>query len=165
VASRGRHTRSTPQFPLTTPEADPENLIRKGKNIKEGDSIVESSIFDSSHCPLFETPISASQFPIRPLVGVSHFLNFESVPVEFSPRGLRLEGEIFITPISLNVVAWSRPRNSKYFPTPGFTVHSPITVATIVPTQTSVPLIPVAFSSNPLLIPFPPTRSFEVSPG
>jgi hypothetical protein len=165
VASRGRHTRSTPQFPLTTPEADPEKLIRKGKALREGASTVEPGISDSSHCPLFETPISASQFPIRPLVGVSHFLNFGSVPVEFSPPGLGLEGERFVTPISPDVAAWSRPRNSEYFPTPGFTIPSPITVATVVPTPTSVPLSPVAFSSNPLLIPFPPASSFPVSPG
>jgi hypothetical protein len=105
VASRGRHTRSTPQFPLTTPEENPEKLIKNGKALREGDSTVEPGISDSSHCPLLETPISASKFPIRPLVGVSHFLNFGSVPVNFSPPGLGLEGEIFVTHISPDVAS------------------------------------------------------------
>jgi hypothetical protein len=165
VASRDRHTRSTPQFPLTTLEADPEKLIRKGKAPREGAPTTEPGISDSSHCPLLETPISDSQFPIRPLVGVSHFLNFGSVPVEFSPPGLGLEGESFVTPISLDIAAWSRPINSEDFPTPGFTSPPPLTIATVVPTPTPVPLSPATFSSNPLLFPFPPTSSFLVSPG
>jgi hypothetical protein len=70
-------------------------------------------------CPPLETLISASHFPIIPSVGVSRILNFGSVPVEFSPPGLRLEGEILVTPLSPEVVPWSRPRTSEYFPTPG----------------------------------------------
>jgi hypothetical protein len=128
-----------PSVSLDTPEADPEKIIRKGKALREGASTVEPGISDSSHCPLLETPISASQFPIRPLVGVSRLLNFGSVPVEFSPPGLGLEGESFVTPISPDVVAWSRPRNSEDFPTPGFTTPPPITVVLLYPHQ---PLLP-----------------------
>jgi hypothetical protein len=59
VASRGRHTRSTPQLPLATPEADPEKIIRKGKALREGDSTVEPGISDDFHDPSLETPISS----------------------------------------------------------------------------------------------------------
>jgi hypothetical protein len=48
VASRGRHTRSTPQLPLATPEADPKKIIRKGKALREGTS-VEPGISDNFH--------------------------------------------------------------------------------------------------------------------
>jgi hypothetical protein len=105
VASRGIHTRSHPQLPLVTPEADPEKIIRKGKALEEGGSTVELGIFDSSHDPLLETPVVASQFPIRPLVVFSRLLNFGSVPVEFSPPDIGLEGERFVTPISPDVAA------------------------------------------------------------
>jgi hypothetical protein len=165
VDSRGRHTRSTPQLPPPTLESDPEKIIKRGKALREGASTVEPGISDSSHCSMLETPISASQFLVKPLVGVSHLLNFGSVHVEFSPPGLGLDGERFVTPISPDVAACSRPRNSEDFPNPGFTVPSPITVATIVPTPTSIPLIPVAFSSNLVLIHFPPASSFLVSLG
>jgi hypothetical protein len=121
VASRGRHTRSTPQFPLATPKADPEKIIRKGKVPQEGTSTAEPGIFDVFHGPSLETPISSSHFPIIQSVGVSRTLNFGSVPVEFSPPGLGLEGEILVTPLSHEIVSWFRPNTSKYFPTLGFT--------------------------------------------
>jgi hypothetical protein len=156
VASIGRHTRSTPQFPLTTLEADQEKLIIKGKTLREGASTAKQGIFDSSHCPLLEIPISASQLPIRPLVGVSHFLNFGSVPVVFYPPDLGLEGERFVTLISPDVAAWSRPRNSQVFSTLSFTIPSPIIVSIGVPTPTSFLLSLVYFYSNPLLSHSPP---------
>jgi hypothetical protein len=71
VASRGRHTRSTPQLPLATPEVDPEKIVRKGKALREGTSTVEPGISDDFHYPPIETPIYASHFPIIPSVGVS----------------------------------------------------------------------------------------------
>jgi hypothetical protein len=135
--------RSTPLFPLKTPEADPKKLIRKGNSLREGVSTVELGISDNFPSPSVETPLSTSHFPIIPSAGVSRNLNFGSVPVEFSPPGLGFEGEIFVTPISPDVVAWSRPRTSEDFPTPGFTIPSPITVAIDVPTPTSVPSIPI----------------------
>jgi len=57
VASRGRNTRSTPHLPLETLEADPEKIIRKGKVLHEGTSIVELGIFDDFHYPI-RTPVS-----------------------------------------------------------------------------------------------------------
>jgi hypothetical protein len=57
VASRGRHTRYTPQLPLETPEANPEKIIRKGKALHEGTSTAELGIFDDFHYAI-GTPIS-----------------------------------------------------------------------------------------------------------
>jgi hypothetical protein len=155
--------RSTPQLPLATPEADPEKIIRKGKALREGDSTAEPGISDDFHDPSLEAPISAPRSPIIPSVGVSRTLNFGSVPVEFSPHGLGLEGEILVTPFSPEVVPWSRPRTSEYFPTPGFTTPPPVIAATT-ERETSVPSNPVAFSPNPLLFPFPPGSSVPFSP-
>jgi hypothetical protein len=109
---RGRHIRSTPHIPLATPEADQENIFRKGKALGEGASTAEPGISDSSCLPLLETPLSASQFPRRNFYEVSHFLNFGSVPADISSPGLGLEGETLVTPISPDIVARSRPRNS-----------------------------------------------------
>jgi hypothetical protein len=92
VASRSRHTRSTPQLPLVTPEADPKQIIRKGKASQEGTSTAEPGISNDFHGPSLETPISASHSPVIPSVGVSRSLKFGSVPVEFSPPILGLEG-------------------------------------------------------------------------
>jgi hypothetical protein len=139
-------------------------LFRKGKALGEGASIAELGISDSSHLPLLETPLSTSQFPSRPFIEVSHFLNFGSVPAEISSPGLGLEGETLVTPISPDIAAWSRPRNSEYFPTPGFTTPPPITVSTVVITQPSVLLNPTSSSLNPPLFPFPPASSVPVSP-
>jgi hypothetical protein len=115
VASRGRHTRSHPQLPLATPEADLEVIIRKGKASQGETSTTEPGNLPS---PSVETPFSSSQLPSRPFSEVSHFLNFGSVPTEFSPPGLGLEGEILVTPLSPEVVPWRRPWTTEDFTTP-----------------------------------------------
>ena len=79
MASRGRHTRSTPQLPLETLEAEPEKIIRKGKVLHKGTSTVEPSISDDFHYPI-GTPISSFQPSVIPVVRVSRTLNFGSVP-------------------------------------------------------------------------------------
>jgi hypothetical protein len=155
VASRGRHTRSTPQLPLVTTEADPEKIIRKGKAPRERASATKPGISDDFHYPI-GTPTSASHSSFIPSVGVSRTLNFGSVPVEFSPPGLGLEGEILVTPLSPETVPWSRPRTTKFFPTPRFTTPPPITIVVATERETSVPSSPTTFFSNPLLFPFPP---------
>jgi hypothetical protein len=97
VASRGRHTRSNPHLPLATPEADLEEVCRKGKNSAKGVSITEKG---NTPSPSVKTPFSYSQLPSHTSSEVSRFLNFESVPAEFSPPGLVSEGEILVTPPS-----------------------------------------------------------------
>jgi hypothetical protein len=71
VASRSRHTRSTPQLPLTTPEVVPEKIIRKGKALREGTSTDEPGISDDFHYPHIGTPIFAAHSTVIPSVGVS----------------------------------------------------------------------------------------------
>jgi hypothetical protein len=163
MASRGRHTRSTPQLPLATPEADPEKIIRKGKAFGGGTSTAKPGISDDFHCPI-GTPTPASHSILLPSVGVSRSLKFGSVPAEFSPPGLGLEGESLVTPLSPEVVPWFRPSTSEDFPTLGFTTPPPITTATE-ERETFVPLSPEAHSPNSLRFPFPPVSSVPVSPG
>jgi hypothetical protein len=127
VAPKGRHTRSTPQLPLATPEADPENIIRKGKTSQEGISTVVSGDSGNLHDSSLKTPVVASNSPIIPSVGVSRSLNFGSFPVEFSPSRPHLE-ESFDTPVSPEIVKWFRPRSLEYFPTLGFPTPPPVIV-------------------------------------
>jgi hypothetical protein len=82
--------------------------------------------------------------------------------VEFSPPGLGLEGETLVTPLSPEIVQWFRPNASEDFPTLGFTTPHPVVAAT--DGETSFPSGPLAFSSNPLLLPFPPRGSVPISP-
>jgi hypothetical protein len=109
VAFRGKHTRSHPQLPLATPEMDPEAVLRKGKASEEEVSITE---LGNPPYPSVGAPFSPPQIFDRPVSAVSCFLNFGSVPVEFSPPGLGSEGQDFFTPLSPEVVPWRRPVTS-----------------------------------------------------
>jgi hypothetical protein len=151
--------RSTPQLPLETPEVDPEKIIRKGKALHQGTSTTKPSISDDFHYPI-GTPI----FYFHTFCWSFRTLNFGSVPIEFSPPGLGLEGETLVTPLSPEVVPWFRPSASEDFPTLGFTAPPPITVSTTTEREISVPSSPLAFSPNPLLFPFPPGGSIPASP-
>jgi ribonuclease HI len=148
VAFRGRHTRSHPQLPLATPETDPEVVLRKGKAPEAEASTVETG---NPPSPFVRTPFSPPQFLNRPSSEVSRFLNFGSVPAEFSPPGLGLEGEILVTPLSSEAVPWRRPTTTEDFPTPA---------------QGGAPadLSSVACSLNHLLFPTPLRDSFPVAP-
>jgi hypothetical protein len=105
--------RSHPQLPLATPETDPEAVLRKGKASEEEASIIEPG---NPPYPSVGAPFSPPQLFDRPVSTVSRFLNFGSVPAEFSPPGLGLEGEILVTPLSSEVVPWRRPEPQKIFP-------------------------------------------------
>jgi ribonuclease HI len=148
VAFRGRHTRSHPQLPLATPETDPEVVLRKGKAPEEEAFTAETG---NPPSPSVRTPFSPPQSLNRPPSEVSHFLNFGSVPAEFSPPGLGLEGEILVTPLSSEAVPWRRPTTTEDFPTPA---------------QGGAPadLSSLAFSLNPLLFPTTLRNSFPVAP-
>ena len=89
MASRGRHTRSNPHLPLATPEADLEAVRRKGKRAAKEVSVDEKG---NTPSPSVKTPISDFQLPSHTPSKVSCFLNFGSVPAEFSPPGLVSEG-------------------------------------------------------------------------
>jgi hypothetical protein len=161
VAFRGRHTRSHPQLPLATPETDPEVVLRKGKASEGEASTAEPG---NPPSPSVGTPFSPPQFLNRPLSEVSRFLNFGSVPAEFSPPGLGLEGETLVTPLSSEAVLWRRPRTAEDFPTPIFTTPPLVTVTTPAQRGASADLSPLAFSLNPLLFPIPLRDSFPVAP-
>ena len=66
-----------------------------------------------------------------------------------------MEGEILVTTLSPEVVPWSRPQTSKYFPTPSFITPPPVRVIDFTERDTSFPSSLVAFSPNPLLFPYP----------
>jgi len=63
VASKGRHTRSTPQLPLDTPEANPEKIIKKGKASQESFPI--GVLGTSGQLPesILNTPVVISSIP------------------------------------------------------------------------------------------------------
>jgi hypothetical protein len=137
VSFRGRHTRSHPQLPLATPETDPEVVLRKGKAYEGESSTIEPG---NPPSPFIGTPFSPPQFLNKPFSEVSHFLNFGSVPVEFSSPGIGLEGEILVTPLSSKAVLWRRPRTTEDCPTPIFTTPPLVTVATSAQREASVDL-------------------------
>jgi hypothetical protein len=148
VAFRGRHTRSHPQLPLATPEANPEAVLRKGKASEGETSIAEPG---NPLSPSVETPFSSPQLPSRPFSEVSRFLNFGSVPAEFSPPDLGLEGEILVTPLSFEAVYRRRPLTAVDLPTPA---------------RRKAPADPSSLASalNPLLFSTPLRDSFPVAP-
>jgi len=158
VASRGIHTRSHPQLPLATPVVDPEVIFKKGKASEGETSIVEPG---NPPSPFVEAPFSPPQFPSRPVSEVSHFLNFGSVPTEFSPPGLGLEGEILVTPLSPEAIPWRRPKTTGDFTTPSFTTPPLVNVATSAQREASADSSPLSFSLNH---PFFLGSSFLVSP-
>jgi hypothetical protein len=143
-------------MPLATLEADPEVILRKGKASQGETSTAEPG---NSPPPSVETPFSSSHIPSRPVFEVSHFLNFGSVPAELSPLGLRLEGEILVTPLFPEVVLWRRPWTVEYFTTPPL-----VTIVATAKREVSTNSSPLAFSLNPPLFPFPPRSSFPIFP-
>jgi hypothetical protein len=111
--------------------------------------------------PSVSTPLSYSQLPSRPSSEVSRFLNFGSVPTEFSPPGLVSEGEILVTPPSLQATPPHNPQTSEDFTTPPF-----ITIAAQRETSThSGPVdLSLLFPSSPLRTSFPTSPIHTPSP-
>jgi hypothetical protein len=119
LAPKDRHTRSTSLLPLATYEADPEEIIRKGKITKKGTSTAIPSFFDNLHNPSLQTPVTIFDSPILQIAGFSRNLSFGSFPIDFSPPILGLEGERFDTPFSPEVVKWKEIYLTlEDFPTP-----------------------------------------------
>jgi hypothetical protein len=164
VAPKGRHTRSTPQLPLTTPEADPERIIKNGKTSQEGISIVVPGDSGNLHDSSFKTPVATSNSPFMPSIGVSRSLYFERFHVELPPSSLHLEGESFDTLVSHDIVKWFRPKILEYFPTLGFPTPPPIKVVVSKEGGNCFPFNPILFSSNTQSFPFPPRNTAPVLP-
>jgi len=160
VAPKGRHTRSNPQLPLATPEFDLEKIIRNKRTPREGTSTTLPDISGNFHNPSLETQVSPSHSHVIPYVGVSRSLRFGSVPVDFSPPSLGLEGETFDTHVSPEVVLCFKPKTLEYFPTPKFTTPPPIRVFPFTEGETFVPSSPIAFYPNSQF-PFLPETQFQ----
>jgi ribonuclease HI len=111
-----------------------EAVCRKGKRaVKE----VSADEKGNTPSPSVKTPFSDFQLPSRTPSEVSRFLNFGSVPAEFSPPGLVSEGEILVTP-----------------PSGGFT--TPPLITTAAQRKTLIHLGPLDLS---LFSPFPPVNT------
>jgi hypothetical protein len=130
------------------PETDPEVVLRKGKASEEEASITEPG---NPPYPSVGAPFSPPQLFDRPVFAVSHFLNFGSVPIEFSSPGLGPEGQDLVTPLSPKAIPWRRLTTTEDFPTPS-------------QRGTPADLSLIAFSLNHLLFPTPIRDSFSVTP-
>jgi hypothetical protein len=148
VAPKGRHTRSTPHLPLETPEADPENIIKKGKASQEGFSATVPGTSGHLHDSTFKTPVAISNSPLLPSVEVSRSLDFENFPVEYSSFSPKLKEESFETLASPDVVSWFRLESLEYFPTLGLPTPPPIKVVVTKEEETYFPLDPIPSSSK-----------------
>jgi hypothetical protein len=74
VAPKGRHTRSTPHLPLAAPEADPENIIKKGKASQGASSSIFSGTAGNLPDSIFQTPVVVSRISKLPTVEASEDL-------------------------------------------------------------------------------------------
>jgi hypothetical protein len=131
VAPKVRHTRSTPHLPLETPEADPKNILKKGKASQEGFSSPIPGTYGHSYDSTFKTPVAISNLPILPSTEVSISLDFEIFPVEYSSFSPQVKEESFETLFSPDIVKWFRLESLEYFPTLGFPTPPPIKVTEI----------------------------------
>jgi ribonuclease HI/uncharacterized small protein (DUF1192 family) len=132
---------------LATPEENLEAVRRKGKRAAKEVSADQKG---NTPSPSMRTPFSDSQFPSHPSSEVSRFLNFGSVPAEFSPPGLVSEGDILVTPlpgglITPPLITTAAQRKPPAYSGPlDFSLFSPFP-----PRNTSVPSSPVHTPSPP----------------
>jgi hypothetical protein len=126
VAPKIRHKRSTPHLPLETPEADPGNIIKKGKASQEGFSAILPGNPGHLHDSTFKNPVAISNSPLLPSTEVSKSLYFENFPVEYSSFSPKLKEDNFETLASFDVVSWFRLENLEDFPTLGLPTPPPI---------------------------------------
>jgi hypothetical protein len=75
-----------------------------------------------------------------------------------------LEGEIFETHVSPNIVKWFRPRSLEYFPTLGFPTPPPIKFDVSKEGETYFPLNPISFSPKTQLFPLCPRNTVAFVP-
>jgi hypothetical protein len=105
--------------------------------------------------PSVKTPFSDFQFPSRTSSEVSRFLNFGSVPAEFSPPGLVSEGETLVTPLSgvFNTPPLITTDAQREIP-----AHlSPSDVSLFFPPSPPSSPVRTPFSPSPLHTPSPPS--------
>jgi hypothetical protein len=137
----------TSLLPLATSEADPEEIIRKGKTTQKGTSTVVPSFSDNFHHPSLLTPVTVSHSLIIQIARVSRNLSFGSFPADFFSPSLGLDGEIFDTHFSPEVVKWKeRDLTLEDFPNPDFTTPPPIRFVVVTEGETSVSSSPSSLS-------------------
>jgi hypothetical protein len=85
LAPKGRHTRSNPQLPLVPLEADPEKIIKKGKDSNFFFfSVATTSAYGQLHDSTLSTlVVLSSKLPLS-FAELSKKLDFEVFPVEYS---------------------------------------------------------------------------------
>jgi len=84
VTPIGRHRRSTPHFPLATPEADPENIMKKEKSSHGASSSFVSGTIRNLPDSIFQTPVVVSSFSKLPYVEASENFKIGYFSVEYS---------------------------------------------------------------------------------
>jgi hypothetical protein len=89
--------RSHPQLPLAMSEAKPQASFRRGKAPQGETSTTKPG---NLQYPFVETPFSSPHIHNKPFFEASHFLNFRSVPADFSPPSFGLDGETLVTSLS-----------------------------------------------------------------
>jgi hypothetical protein len=167
VVPKGRHTRSTPQIPLVTPEDDTERIIKKGKDSQEIFPFVLSGT--SGHFPnsFINTPVVISSIPPLPSAEISKNLDFENFPLEYSSFDVELKEKKIEILASPDIVKWFRLESLEDFPTLVFATPPPIKFFVTKEEETSYPLQPIPYSSkthpfsmkteiHPSYIPFSP---------
>jgi hypothetical protein len=69
---------------LVPPEANPENIIKKGKDSQESFSVSSTSASGQFHDSTLNTPVFISSNPSLPSTEVSKNLDFQKFPIEYS---------------------------------------------------------------------------------
>ena len=90
VAPKSRHTRSTPHFPLATPEADPENIMKKEKSSHGASSSFVSGTIRNLPDSIFQTPVVVSSFSKLPYVEASENFKIGKFIIEYSSFSTQL---------------------------------------------------------------------------
>ena len=112
--------RYTPHLPLATPEADPEKIIKKGKDSQEGFSVVVLSTTSYFLDSTFKTLIVLSSAPLLSSTEISRNSDLEYLPVEYSYFSPKMKEESFEVLASHDVVSWFRLEIVEDFSTLGY---------------------------------------------
>jgi hypothetical protein len=111
--------RSTPHLPLAAPKADPENIIKKGKDSQGFSSSIVSGTAGNLLDSIFQTPVVVSNISKLPIVEASEDFRIGEFPVEYSsfPPQLKEESlDNFDVITSPEIVNWFRLENLEDFP-------------------------------------------------
>jgi hypothetical protein len=120
MAPKGKHTRSNPQLPLVPLEANPKNIIKKGKASKKVFSTAITSASGQLPDSTLDTPtILSSKLPLYS-TEVSKKIDFEEFLVEYSTFEIELKEENIDIFSSSNIEKCFSIDSFEDFPTLGF---------------------------------------------